>query len=91
MIKVCRIGHATFDTPDLAKAIDYYTQVAGFALTAREADRAFFASKIGQLAIELRQAPERRCSKLIFEVAPDADFAELQRNLAGHGISGRHA
>ena len=57
MIKVCRIGHATFDTPDLAKAIDYYSQVAGLALTAREANRAFFASKIGQLAIELRQAP----------------------------------
>jgi catechol 2,3-dioxygenase-like lactoylglutathione lyase family enzyme len=87
MIKVCRIGHASFDTPDLAKAIDYYSQVAGLALTAREANRAFFASKIGQLAIELQQAPERRCGKLSFEVAPGADLAEMKRQLAGHGVS----
>jgi catechol 2,3-dioxygenase-like lactoylglutathione lyase family enzyme len=87
MIKVCRIGHASFDTPDLAKAIDYYSQVAGLALTAREANRAFFASKIGQLAIELRQAPERGCGKLTFEVAPGADLAEMKRQLAGHGVS----
>ena len=32
MIKVLRIGHATFETPDLAKAIDHYTQVIGFSL-----------------------------------------------------------
>ncbi len=87
MIKVCRIGHASFDTPDLAKAIDYYSQVAGLALIAREANRAFFASKIGQLAIELRQAPERCCGKLTFEVAPGADLAEMKRQLAGHGVS----
>jgi catechol 2,3-dioxygenase-like lactoylglutathione lyase family enzyme len=87
MIKVCRIGHASFDTPDLAKAIDYYSNVAGLALIAREADRAFFASKIGQLAIELRQAPERRCGKLAFEVAPGADLAEMKKQLASHGVS----
>jgi len=87
MIKVCRIGHASFDTPDLAKAIDYYSQIAGLALIGREANRAFFASKIGQLAIELRQAPERCCGKLTFEVAPDADLAELKKQLASHGVS----
>jgi catechol 2,3-dioxygenase-like lactoylglutathione lyase family enzyme len=87
MIKVCRLGHATFDTPDLEKAIDYYTHVAGFALTARESNRAYFASKIGQLAIELRQAPERGCSKLSLEIAPDADFNDVKRKLASHGVS----
>jgi catechol 2,3-dioxygenase-like lactoylglutathione lyase family enzyme len=87
MVKVCRIGHASFDTPDLAKAIDYYGQIAGLALTAREANRAFFASKIGQLAIELRQAPERCCGKLTFEVAPGTDLGEMKKQLASHGVS----
>ena len=32
MIKVLRIGHATFETPDLAKAIEHYTQVIGLSL-----------------------------------------------------------
>ncbi|MEA3067083.1 MAG: hypothetical protein QOK41_490 [Sphingomonadales bacterium] len=29
MIAVQRIGHATYETPDLARQLDYYTQVIG--------------------------------------------------------------
>ncbi|MEX2034398.1 MAG: VOC family protein [Xanthobacteraceae bacterium] len=87
MIKVLRIGHATFETPDLAKAIDYYAEVAGFAVAAREPNRAFLATRIGQLAIELQQGAQAQCSKLSFEVAADADLADLQKELSAHGVS----
>ena len=87
MINVLRIGHASFETPDLAKAIDYYTQVTGLALAARDTNRAFLASRLGQLAIELRQGPERRCSKLTFEVAANADLADLKKELSALGVS----
>jgi catechol 2,3-dioxygenase-like lactoylglutathione lyase family enzyme len=86
MIKVLRIGHATFETPDLEKAIEHYTQVIGFSLVGREDKRAFLATKMGMLAIELRQGTQARCSKLSFEVAPDADFADLKKALAQHGV-----
>jgi catechol 2,3-dioxygenase-like lactoylglutathione lyase family enzyme len=86
MIKACRIGHATFETPDLGKAIDYYTQVVGLALVARERDGAFLATRIGQLAIELRQGTQPCCRALSFEVAPDADFSEMQRGLREQGM-----
>jgi catechol 2,3-dioxygenase-like lactoylglutathione lyase family enzyme len=33
MIQARRIGHATFETPDLDKAIDYYTQITGLAFS----------------------------------------------------------
>ena len=49
MIKVRRIGHASFETPDLERQIDYYTQVNGLALVGREKGRAFLATKVGQL------------------------------------------
>ena len=49
MIQARRIGHATFETPDLDGAIDYYTQVNGLVLAEREPGRAFLASKIGML------------------------------------------
>ena len=87
MIKVLRIGHATFETPDLAKAIDYYAEVVGFAVAAREPNRAFLATRIGQLAIELQQGAQAQCSKLSFEVAADADLADLQKELSAHGVS----
>jgi len=60
--------------------------VAGLALAGRETGRAFLATKIGQLAIELQEGAQARCSKLSFEVAPNADFADLQKNLSGHGV-----
>jgi len=87
MIKVLRIGHATFETPDLDKAIEHYTQVIGLSLAGRDGRRAFLATKIGQLAIELHQGSAVRCSKLSFEVAADADFGDLKKALAQHGVA----
>ena len=87
MIKVLRIGHATFETPDLDKAIEHYTQVIGLSLAGREDKRAFLATKIGQLAIELIRAAQTRCSKLSFEVAADADFGDLKKALQQHGVA----
>jgi catechol 2,3-dioxygenase-like lactoylglutathione lyase family enzyme len=87
MIKVCRIGHATFETPDLDRAIDHYTQVIGLSLAGREDKRAFLATKTGQLVIELQHGGAARCSKLSFEVAPNADFADMRKVLQGHGVA----
>ena len=53
MIKPRRIGHATFETPDLEKAIAYYEKFMGLIVAEREKDRAFLASKVGPLAIQL--------------------------------------
>jgi catechol 2,3-dioxygenase-like lactoylglutathione lyase family enzyme len=86
MIKARRIGHATFETPDLQPMIDYYTEVIGLVLAEREKDRAFLATKIGQLAVELNKGGEERCATLSFEVAPDCDFGAAARDLEKEGI-----
>src|ERR1700682_4628979 len=87
MIKPIRIGHATFETPDLQKMIDYYTQVMGLVLAEREKDRAFLTTQIGLLAIQLNKGDVERCTTLSFEVAPDSDFGALARELEKEGIS----
>jgi catechol 2,3-dioxygenase-like lactoylglutathione lyase family enzyme len=81
-----RIGHATFATPDLDRAIDYYTQVNGLVLAAREKDRAFFASKTGLLVVRVDRSDRAACTSLAFEVAHDSDFAEMSRRLAAEGV-----
>jgi catechol 2,3-dioxygenase-like lactoylglutathione lyase family enzyme len=86
MIQARRLGHATFETPDLEKAIAYYTHVNGLVVAAREKNRAFLATKIGQLAIQLDLGKDARCTKLSFEVAPSANFGDMSRGLASHGI-----
>jgi catechol 2,3-dioxygenase-like lactoylglutathione lyase family enzyme len=86
MIKVCRIGHASFETPDLDKAIEHYTQVIGLNLASRSNGRAHLATRMGQLAIELNQGGARRCTKLSFELAPDVDFGDVPRELQKLGL-----
>jgi catechol 2,3-dioxygenase-like lactoylglutathione lyase family enzyme len=86
MIKVRRLGHTTFETPDLEKQIDYYTQIAGLAVVGKERDRVFLSARAGSLAIELRRGAARRCTSLSFEVAQNEDFTDMQRRLTADGI-----
>ena len=79
MIKPRRVGHATFETPDVERMIDYYTEVVGLVLAEREKDRAFLATKVGQLAIQINKGAAERCTTLSFEVAPNSDFGTLAR------------
>jgi catechol 2,3-dioxygenase-like lactoylglutathione lyase family enzyme len=87
MIQARRIGHATFETPDLDGAIDYYTEVNGLVLAEREPGRAFLASKIGQLVVQLDEGSNAQCIGLSFEVAPNSDFAAMSRQLSDEGIA----
>jgi catechol 2,3-dioxygenase-like lactoylglutathione lyase family enzyme len=86
MIQVRRIGHATLETPDIDRQIEYFTGVTGLVLAEREPNRAFLASKLGPLTIQLERADAPRCARLAFEVAPDTDFAAAERFLTGEGI-----
>ena len=87
MIKARRIGHATLETPDLDRQIDYCTQVIGLVVAAREKDRAFLATKTGQLVLQLDRAAHPRCTKIAFEVAANEDFADMARRLSDDGIN----
>ena len=86
MIKARRIGHATFETPDLERMIDYYTRVIGLVLAERQKDRAFLTSRTGLLVIQLNKGDAARCSMVSFEVAPDSDFGAMARDLAKNNI-----
>src|SRR5215470_8424472 len=86
MIKLRRIGHATFETPDLEKAIAYYDKFMGLIVAEREKDRAYLMTKIGQLVIALHKSERAHCIKLSFEVAPNSDFGEMAEALAKEGV-----
>jgi catechol 2,3-dioxygenase-like lactoylglutathione lyase family enzyme len=86
MIKARRVGHATFETTDLDKMIDYYTQVMGLVLSAREKNRAFLASKIGLLSVQLDLGSVSRLKKLSFEVPPGSDYNDMAKKLSSEGI-----
>ena len=53
MIQVRRVGHATLSTPDLERAIEYYNEVIGLNVVARDKNSAILATKVGLEAIAL--------------------------------------
>ena len=59
MIKVLRLGHATFTTPDIERQIAYYSDVLGLIVTERNKDRAFLASKPGSRRLSSCAASRR--------------------------------
>ena len=87
MIKVKRISHATFETPDLPRLIDYYTGVVGLVPLAKEMDRVLFVSRLGNLSVILRRGTAARLAHIAFQVAPQDDLREQAKVLSGFGIA----
>src|SRR5712692_4617492 len=85
MINVKQIGHATFETPDLARQIDYYTEIAGLVLAERENGRAFLATRLGHLVVALERGDQARCARLSLQVAPETELDDVKRGLEREG------
>jgi catechol 2,3-dioxygenase-like lactoylglutathione lyase family enzyme len=86
MIAVRRISHVTYETPDLARQIDYYTQVIGLALVAREQDRAILTTRLGEEVLVLEAGASARCGRLAFQLGPDDDLTQVAAQLRAKGI-----
>lgn len=87
MIQVRRIGYTVLETPDVERQIDYYTEILGLRLVGRDNGRAFLATKQGQQAIVLEPGGTPRCTRLGFQVAPDADLKDVAKQLREDGIA----
>lgn len=82
MIDVKAIGHATFETPDVARMADYYTGVLGLHEAYRDAGRAVFVSRIGRETLALEKGDAARCTRIALQVAPGTDLAAIARDLS---------
>jgi len=86
MIDVKRISHATLTTPDLDRQIAYFTEIAGLVLAERANGRAYLATKLGDLAVELESGDHASCARLAFQAAPGSDVDAIRRDLAAEGL-----
>jgi len=86
MIRVRRIAHADFDTPDIERQVAYYTEILGLTLVAKEKDVAYLANTNDNHSVVLRRAAEARCTRLAFQLAPHDDLAAFRKQVEAHGI-----
>lgn len=86
MIKVSAIGHATFETPDLDRMLDYYQHVLGLSLVGRDADTAWLAAPQDAHSIVLKKGGAPRCMELTLQVPADVDLEDAARHLIGKSV-----
>ncbi len=86
MIRVHKIAHATYETPDLDKQAEYYTEILGLTLVAKEKDAVYLASTVDHHSVVLRRGPQAQCVSLSFQIPPDADLGEFEKQVIGHGV-----
>src|SRR4029453_881666 len=79
MIQARRFGHATFETPDIDRQINYFTQVAGLVLAEGVKGRAYLATKLGDLVVQLEKGEQSRCVRLAFQTDPATELDEIRR------------
>ena len=86
MIRVKKIAHATYETPDLDRQVEYYTEILGLTVTGKEKDAAYLASTLDHHSVVLRKGEHSRCVRLGFQVGPDDDLGAFQKQTEAHGI-----
>jgi len=86
MIRVSKIAHATYETPDLDRQAEYYTGILGLTVAAKEQDTVYLASTVDHHSVVLRRGEQAQCTRLGFQIPQDADLGDFERQVAGHGI-----
>ena len=74
MLQVKRAGHSTITTPDIERAVDYFTGLLGLSLVAKEKNRAVLATKSGIESIVLERGSTVEVPRLSFQIAPGSDL-----------------
>ena len=87
MTGIQKISHAVYETPDLAQQTEYYTDVLGLTLVDRDSDAVYLASTLEHHSVVLTEGSTPQCTRLGFQIGPDADLASFAKSVAGHGVS----
>jgi catechol 2,3-dioxygenase-like lactoylglutathione lyase family enzyme len=88
MLKVSKIGHATFETADLDRQLDYYTDILGLAVVDRSAKSAVLACPADHCSVVLQQGTRAGCVKLSLELPAPFEAKAILSQLADAEIKG---
>jgi catechol 2,3-dioxygenase-like lactoylglutathione lyase family enzyme len=81
-----KISHASYETPDLVKQTEYYTEIMGLSLIEKTKDEVFLASTIEHHSVILRNGPKATCTSIAFQIGPDDDLGAFEKSVQSHGV-----
>lgn len=86
MIGVRKIAHAAYETPDLEQQTEYYTNILGLTLMAKDKDAVYLANTVDHHAVVLRRGAAAQCTRVGFELGPNDDLDAFEKQTAAHGV-----
>ena len=86
MIKVKRLRHVTFASPNVEAQLDYYRSIIGLAVIGRDDRRIILGTESDELTLVLEHGAASRLTAIAYEVAPGLDLSDLQKSLASLNI-----
>ena len=86
MIKVKRLRHVSFASPNVEAQLDYYQSIIGLAVIGRDDRRIILGTESDELTLVLEHGAASRFIAIAYEVAPDLDLSDLQKSLASLNI-----
>lgn len=86
MVRVRRIVYASYETPDIERQVEYFTEILGLSLTERSNGAIYLGGGLDHHCVVLRSGPEAKCAGIGFEIAPDDDLLDFDRQTKGAGL-----
>ena len=68
MVRVRKIAHASYDVPDVEQQADYYSNILGMTVAAKEKDATFLANTVDHHSVVLRKGTQAGCVRVGFQL-----------------------
>lgn len=89
-VNVSKVGYVGFETPDLDRMIDHYTNTLDFVLVERDTRRAFLTTTFDHHSVVLEHAAAKKARSFIgYELREDLDVAERRLRERGYRVERR--
>jgi catechol 2,3-dioxygenase-like lactoylglutathione lyase family enzyme len=86
MIRVRKIAHGSYEMPDPQRQMEYFTDVIGLTLVAKETDAIYLSNTVDHHSIVLRKGDQAGCVRIGFQIGPEDDLDAFEKQTTAHGI-----
>jgi catechol 2,3-dioxygenase-like lactoylglutathione lyase family enzyme len=86
VIAVRKIAHACYEVPALDRQVEYYTDILGLTLSARDKDAVYLSSTIDHHSVVLKRGSQPRCTHVGFQIGPDEDLDAFEKQTAAQNV-----
>ena len=86
MIRVKKIAHASYEMPDVEQQAEYYTNMLGMTVAAKEKDAVFLANTVDHHSVVLRKGAQAQCARVGFQLGEHDDLDAFEKQVQAQGV-----